>query len=61
MLESILHFKNQIFTIANAKTRRNFSTKFSISLDERLKYGGEIVPICLKLFLKNFKLLYAFT
>jgi hypothetical protein len=37
MLERIFHIKNQICTIANAKTRRKVSTRFGVPLDEGLQ------------------------
>jgi hypothetical protein len=37
MLERILHCKNQICAIANAKTRRKVSTRFGVPLDEGLQ------------------------
>ncbi len=36
-LESIFYFKNQICTIANAKTRRKVSIRFGIQIDEGLQ------------------------
>jgi hypothetical protein len=59
-LEPIFHFKNQICAIANAKTRRKMSTRFGVAQDVGLKSDGKVILICLKMFPKNFELLYAF-
>jgi hypothetical protein len=56
MLEGNFHFKIHLFAIANAK----ISIRFGVPLEERLQLRGEAVLICLKLFLKNFKLHYVF-
>jgi hypothetical protein len=59
-LERIFHSTEQICTIANAKTCRKVSKRFGAPLDEGLHLNGEVVLISLKMFPKNFKLLYAF-